>query len=136
MWKALVLAAAFATATVTPGECATPSDISGEWQGLFDYVQGDDLPATFEANLHPGAGNAFQGSIVELNTFSSEPYGFLLSTVTGRVNGSSVSFTKTYVASGAVTHSVTYEGVLEPSGRRITGTWNAGGNKGVFEMAR
>jgi hypothetical protein len=136
MWKAFVLAALFSVAPMASGQCATPADISGQWQGVFDYDRGDEWPATFDATLHPGAGNAFQGSIVELNTFSDEPYAFLLSNVTGRVNGSTVQFTKSYVASGAVTHSVTYQGTLDSSGRRITGTWATGGAKGIFEMAR
>lgn len=54
------------------------------------------------------------------------------STVEGSIVDSAVNFTKTYGDAGG---EATYQGVLNPATRTISGAWTAGLNGGSFEMS-
>lgn len=110
-------------------------ELSGTWQG--GYVAATSADANhFNVKLTQ-QGAKLTGTLTEFNAIS-DPVAtmFLTSTLTGAVEGRSVRFVKTYDGSGGVSHSVTYRGELDPNGRRIRGTYDAGGALGAFEMVR
>lgn len=131
--RTFAIAAVVALAATSSALAQGADSLSGVWQGAF--WGGNQQATTFTVTLNDEPGPAFSGSIVEVNVFGERGTPFLLSTVTGRVNGDSVSFSKTYDGTAGVTHTVRYEGRLQSS-RRITGTWSADGNSGNFELAR
>lgn len=131
--RTFALAAAMTLAVTSSAIAQGANSLTGVWQGAF--WGGSQQTTVFTVTLNDEPGPGFSGSIVEANVFGERGTPFLLSTVTGRVNGDVVSFSKTYDGTAGVTHTVRYEGRLQSS-RRITGTWNADGNTGNFELAR
>lgn len=132
--KSALLAAA-ALVAFSSGAVAQAQDLSGLWTGGYVSDDGADIN-TFNFTL-TSAGRAFTGTGTEIAGFGDGSVLFLTSTVTGRINASQqVTFTKTYDGSGGVSHSVTYVGQLDQTGRRIRGSYDAGGATGEFEMVR
>jgi len=114
---------------------AQQRSLAGDWTGGYISADGTDVN-TFEVTLSQ-AGSALSGTIYESNSFGDQQQAlFLTSNLTGKVQNNAVTFTKTYDGSGGVSHSVSYSGRLEPNGRRIRGTFEAGGITGTFEMVR
>lgn len=109
--------------------------LSGHWTGGYLSSDGQDVN-TFEVNLTQ-AGATLSGTATEVNVFGDTNRAlFLTSDLDGKVSGTQVTFTKTYDGSGGVAHSVTYTGRLDPNGRRIQGSYQAGDATGSFEMVR
>ncbi len=111
------------------------SDLSGFWEGRYDYGNDWQSPVSFDVDLTQ-SGARLSGIISEPNTFDPEAGHMLTSVLAGQVNSALVSFTKTYVGEGYAQHSVTYEGVVSEKGQRIAGRWKIGGTSGNFEMSR
>lgn len=133
MLRAAAIAAAFVLAA--PLAAAQAPSLSGAWTGGYISADGADVN-TFDINMSQ-AGAALSGTITEVNKFGDPSRAlFLTSTLTGRIQGAEVSFTKTYDGSGGVSHSVRYRGRLEPGGRRVRGSYDAQGVTGSFEMVR
>jgi hypothetical protein len=130
-------AAGFVIAAVA---IATPAvaqqDLTGNWTGGYVAAAGSDAN-TFEMKLK-SAGATFTGTATEVNTFGDVQKAlFLTSMIQGTIKADgSVSFVKTYDGSGGVGHSVSYNGKLDATGRRIRGKFQADGADGVFEMVR
>ncbi len=99
-------------------------DISGTWLGT--YWQ-DDQPTRFEASLVEG-GNTLSGNILDDGWLGD-------AIVTGDRLGSRINFTKRYLSG---THeTVSYVGVIEPSGDSMQGTWRIGRSfEGAWEAHR
>ena len=128
------LSMAVSTAAVAPSAYAqSAQNLSGVWQGAF-WGEGQ-TPTSFQITLRQ-SGDALGGSTVETNNFGATGLPFLLATLSGNVRGNAVSFTKTYDGTGGVAHSVAYSGTITSGGRRVVGTWTAGGLTGRFELAR
>lgn len=143
--RKMMMAAALAVATVAGAGAVTfyaataqaqaSTNLSGDWAGGYISSDRSDIN-TFEVKLTQ-AGGALLGTIYEVNKFGDASRAlFLTSTVTGSVSGGRVRLTKTYDGSGGVSHVVTYDGVVESSGRRIRGNYSADGATGTFEMVR
>jgi hypothetical protein len=125
---ALVLAAPLAQAQ-------SAATLAGEWKGGYVSTDGSDIN-TFEVKMRQ-TGGTLSGTITEINKFGDPSRAlFLTSTLTGRVQGAEVTFTKTYDGSGGVSHAVQYRGRLEPNGRRVRGSYDAEGTTGTFELVR
>lgn len=134
---ALLLAIAFAAAPAPVTQPALAQSygrqLSGEWRGV--YFQGPAEQAVeFTAVLRERDG-ALTGSTLERNVFGDASSFWLFATVSGRVNGQTVSWAKTYDGTAGQSHTVRYEGRIL-SDRRIVGTWTLSGASGRFEMAR
>lgn len=133
---AALLAAPMALVSAVPAHAQiyAANNLSGQWQGAY---AGEGNQQTFFTVAIDQIGSNFVGAMAENNSFADAPVVFLVSDIEGRIANGRVSFVKTYVDGDAgVTHSVTYEGRVTSNGRRIRGTWNAGGLTGVFEMVR
>jgi hypothetical protein len=141
--KRMIGAIALALATLGPAVLVTAptalaqqaANLSGRWEGGYISTNGADVN-TFAMTLQQD-GNRLTGTVVEVNTFGdATDVLFLTSTIRGTVSGDRVTFTKTYDGSGGQTHSVAYTGRIEPTGRRVTGTFSVEGNSGRFEIVR
>ncbi|MDX2237562.1 MAG: hypothetical protein NW203_08350 [Hyphomonadaceae bacterium] len=135
-FAALALAAPLHAALSTPAAAQSNQsavNLTGAWRGV--YAGDGNANTEFTATMS-SLGSRLSGAMVEPNTFGSGDVAFLLSTITGQIDGSSVVFLKTYDGSGGQSHTVRYEGRISANGRRIAGTWTTGGVSGPFEMVR
>lgn len=107
--------------------------ISGRWSG--SYAGSGNRTTPFELVLTQ-TGSRLSGRVTEPNLFGDASARFLYANVVGRRDGNRITFTKTYDGTGGQTHSVAYEGQLDRTGRRVTGTWQLRGASGSFEMSR
>ncbi|MBB4658143.1 hypothetical protein [Parvularcula dongshanensis] len=113
----------------------TRHDLSGFWGGTYSYPSGvDEAPVPFDAELSQD-GYRLTGLITEPNTFSPVAGAVLAAFVHGRVEGESVTFTKTYDGDGAA-HAVAYAGSLREDGGVIEGVWRLLDLTGRFLMRR
>jgi hypothetical protein len=133
----LVIALALAlialpAAAQTSGAQNANAALSGQWQGSYGYADSRP-PVSFimEATFADGG---LSGTISEPNTFGTAGVSFLHAYVQGSIDGDIIQFTKTYDGTGGQTHSVQYNGVIDRSNRRITGTWRIQGSGGQFTM--
>jgi len=128
---ALVLVAFVSTslALVTVGRAG---DLSGSWDGFYEYGNGQP-PVYFIMTIQHGGSNV-SGSIVEVQTFGEHlSDGLLSANISGSTTGPTVVFTKTYDGSGGVAHSVVYRGTLVKTDDGVSilaGTWQTGGMQG------
>jgi hypothetical protein len=116
------------------------TDISGTWAGY--YFGGGNPRTKFELDLSWRAPGTFRGVIAEEDWIGPNrgiagrpsERGSSVKGVTSE--DGSVSFTKEYDGADGVNHKVIYEGVLDESGRTITGTWSIDDLHGEFKVAR
>lgn len=131
----ITAAAAAIVLFASPAALAQQANLAGDWTGGYISADGADVN-TFDIKMVQ-AGEYLSGTIVEVNTFGDTSKAlFLTSTLKGTIKGAQVAFVKTYDGAGGVTHSVSYRGVLSSDGRRVRGTFDAGGPAGAFEMVR
>jgi hypothetical protein len=102
---------------------------------VYRYAAGTPAPVRFTADMVGDTGT-FTGRLSEPATFGDGSSQFLFANLTGRVNGTRVTFTKTYDGTGGQTHSVPYEGTLDKSSMTVRGTWKVGETGGTFEMRK
>ena len=116
--------------------CAQKSDteLNGEWQGAYSYSD-SRAPVNFilEATI---VKDRISGTISEPNTFGSSGVAFLHANIAGTIEDGVVRFTKTYDGTGGQSHSIQYEGVLDPLRLQISGTWRISSMVGQFAMTR
>ncbi|MBU6373483.1 MAG: hypothetical protein KJS97_12220 [Alphaproteobacteria bacterium] len=134
--KFVAASVAFATALVAaPAALAVDTNLTGSWTGGYVSADKGDVN-TFDMKL-TSTNRTFSGTATEVNIFGADDVLFLTSEISGMVKqDGSVSFVKTYDGAGGVSHSVTYTGQLDDSGRRIRGTYRAETITGKFEMVR
>jgi len=116
---------------------ASANDLAGAWKAA--YISGDQNDANvFDVAITPTGQGSFIGSAVELNVFAPETGTFfLVSNLRGTISpDGQVLFTKTYVSNRGVSHAVSYSGKLVDDGRRVSGSFQAEGVSGMFELAR
>ncbi|WP_271077221.1 hypothetical protein [Aurantiacibacter sp. MUD61] len=113
---------------------AGKDDLTGQWDGHFDYPAGSGPSTAFIANIQQKGGR-FTGTIIEPDLYSGAAPAE--AQIIGVVAGQSVDFTKTYVrASRGYENPVDYVGQLSGDGNRITGMWSIYDMNGTFEMTR
>lgn len=103
--------------------------LTGIWDGLYSYAGVLTQPeSTFTAVLFQ-SGGMLSGTIHE--TMRRRVVGDVAASafVDGRVDGTVVTFSKTYDGSGGQTHVVNYDGRL--AGDEIDGTWSIAVQGGV-----
>ena len=129
-----IVGVGLATADRAHAQAAVGS-LAGDWTGGYISANGADVN-TFDIKLRQ-SGTAITGTIIEVNVFGDTAKAmFLTSRLVGTVQGGEVRFVKTYDGSGGASHSVTYQGRLDATGRRVRGSYNAEGATGAFEMVR
>jgi hypothetical protein len=114
------------------------NSLTGAWSGEYQYpaaMRGAPR-VPFNARIDE-AGGSFTGAIDEPNTFADRSAPRLFATISGTRTGSAVSFIKTMDGTGGATHSIVYDGVVNPDFTRIEGSWRIPGNwSGPFFMER
>lgn len=110
------------------------NDLSGEWDGHFDYPAGFGPSTPFLATIKQ-AGGRISGSIMEPDLYSGTAPA--KSVIEGIAAGQAVDFTKTYhQVSFGYRDPVDYVGQVSENGDRITGVWSLLDMNGSFEMTR
>ncbi|MEM6585527.1 MAG: hypothetical protein AAF692_07205 [Pseudomonadota bacterium] len=112
---------------------ADPFDLTGKWDGVFQYPQ-DHMPTTpFLAEIVEEAG-AFSGTTIEPDLYNDSSAN---ARINGHRSGRSVDFTKSYGGRDrGYENPVDYVGQLSEDGLTITGVWSLKDWNGTFEMAR
>ena len=110
------------------------TDLSGQWDGHFDYPHGFGPSTPFLASIHQSDGR-IGGSIIEPDLYGGAAPA--MAVIDGVVAGEAVDFTKTYrKASFGYENPVDYVGRVSENGSRITGVWSLLDMNGSFEMTR
>ena len=107
--------------------------ISGIWEGMYYYPNGDDDPVGFIATISQ-ANETLLGSVSEPDVFGEATT--LHASIEGIIDGSQVSFIKAYDPAGTLAHIVNYDGLVNADCTIISGKWNIGEYTGTFEMRR
>ena len=112
---------------------ADPLNLTGKWDGVFQYPN-DTMPTTpFLADIVEEAG-AFSGTTIEPDLYKSASAD---ARIVGYRSGRSVDFTKSYGSrKDGYQNPVDYVGQLSEDGLTITGVWSLKDWNGTFEMAR
>ena len=97
-------------------------NLTGFWTGVYDYPDTYKEPVPFNAVIEDTMGS-LSGEIIEPNTFSRTKDHELFASFSGTRQGSSVHFIKTYEKVPQGGHSIAYEGTVDESFTKITGTW-------------
>lgn len=110
-----------------------PHNLTGKWDGVFQYPQ-DHMPTTpFLADIIEEAG-AFSGTTIEPDLYGGASAN---ARIVGHRSGRSVDFTKTYQSRDAgYQNPVDYVGQVSEDGLTITGVWSLKDWNGTFEMTR
>ncbi len=109
--------------TPPPAPQTEANRMLGTWNGQYGYNEMRRPNVNFKLTITGVDGNRFSGMISEPATFGDGTSRFLFAGVRGTVKGGIVSFVKTYDGTGGQTHSVNYQGTLEPASRAINGGW-------------
>jgi hypothetical protein len=104
---------------------AANAELPKTWQGKYFYTNATP-PVTFELKITSQQGQDFTGRTTESATFGTKPCSFLYATITGRVVGNSIQFTKTYDGTCGQKHSVYYSGIIDQNAQNIWGSWKIG----------
>jgi hypothetical protein len=99
------------------------SALSGTWNGKYSYQVSSgmrEVPFTLQITVRS---TSISGRTTEPATFGDKSSPNLYANVVGVVEGRRVRMVKTYDGTGGQTHSVYYEGILDPGAMTISGTW-------------
>ncbi|HJS80986.1 MAG TPA: hypothetical protein VJ748_10205 [Vitreimonas sp.] len=108
--------------------------LTGLWTGAYRYSR-SAAAVPFNARLEESR-ESFTGEIDEPNTFADPSAARLSASVHGSRTAFDVRFVKTYDGSAGQSHTVGYEGVVNPDFTRIDGQWSLPGSSGTFFMER
>jgi hypothetical protein len=113
----------------------TASDLSGRWDGIFNYPGGHGSN-TFVAVLRD-SGGLLTGETSEPSDEWSDHDTTLIAWLEGRHDGASVTFVKAYDDPNRADYTVSYRGSVSPDGNEINGIWDIPGIwSGIFIMIR
>jgi hypothetical protein len=114
----------------------SPQNLTGVWHGLYSYLDGRPF-VSFVATLIE-TGTTVSGTTHEPGDGPDEPNATRYATLTGRRQGASVAFLKTYDRAGPRYFSaIAYQGMLSGDGTEIEGGWLIPGDSwGKFLMIR
>jgi hypothetical protein len=108
--------------------------LTGLWTGAYRYPwAGAAVP--FNARLEE-SGESLTGEIDEPNTFADPSAARLFASVRGARQALNVTFIKRYDGAAGQTHTVGYDGSVNPDFTRIDGEWSLAGSSGTFFMER
>lgn len=112
--------------------------LTGVWHGLYTYPERSRMPEShFTATIIDSGGN-LSGTIHEAMNHRNRPATEANASLDGWIEGSQVSFIKTYDGTSGHNHSLAYQGVLSGDRDEIEGTWTVtkNGFSGRFLMIR
>ncbi|MDB5707310.1 MAG: hypothetical protein JWN66_4426 [Sphingomonas bacterium] len=110
-------------------------DLSGGWDGIFNYPRGY-RPNAFTATLRD-AGGFLTGETTEPSQDQCDRNAVLHAWLEGRRDGTAVMFVKSYDDPKRAHYAVHYDGSVTPDGNEINGRWNIPGVwSGTFIMVR
>jgi hypothetical protein len=113
---------------------ADAQNLTGVWQGLYTYPNGES--ASFVATLIDSSG-ALSGSTHEPCARAVSASGTLYATLAGNRTGSAVAFHKIYEGKVPHYHAVDYAGTLNTDATEVEGRWVIRGVwSGKFLMIR
>jgi hypothetical protein len=116
-------------------EGSEPRNLTGVWNGLFRHADGAHS-VSFTATLID-SGNLLTGSTHEPCCVPGCPHDTHMAMLSGRRDGTSVSFVKAYDPPGFGYHVVDYAGSLNEYATEIAGSWRIPpGFTGEFLMIR
>jgi hypothetical protein len=117
-------------------QAPSSQNLTGIWHGLYSYLDGRPS-VSFVATLIE-TGTTVSGTTHEPSDGEGEPNATLYATLTGRRQGASVTFLKTYDRAGPrYLSAVAYQGMLSGDGTEIEGAWLIPlGSWGKFLMIR
>lgn len=136
-FRSFAASLAFAAAAISAPAFAADKDLTGDWTGGYVATAATNDANTFNMKLK-STGNVFTGTATETNLFGDSSKAlFLTSLIQGTIKADgTVTFVKTYDGSADVSHSVSYTGKMDATGRRIRGKYKADAAEGIFEMVR
>jgi hypothetical protein len=127
-----------------PVEKRPAYDLTGRWRGTYSYPSVHEGRAV--ANTSPvefvidivADGLTLGGKVTEPNTFGDATSDRLYADIEGEFfEDNKVVFEKTYDGTGGVSHTVRYEGYLDPEADEISGEWRIRhGWSGPFEIEK
>ncbi len=106
-------------------------DLAGDstWNG--EYTSPDNRPpVSFDLMLHVNIDGSLSGHIKEPNPSRKNHDKYVSAKVIGSINGSKISFVKTYDKSLGKSSLITYKGTI--AGNSISGIWQVGKFNGTF----
>jgi hypothetical protein len=113
---------------------ADAQNLTGVWQGLYTYPDGESV--TFVATLID-SGGALSGSTHEPCSDAAVASGTLYATLAGTRGGGVVAFRKTYDGGLPRYRAVDYAGTLNAEATEVEGRWTIPGIwSGTFLMIR
>jgi len=113
---------------------ADAHNLTGVWQGLYTYPDGESV--AFVATLID-SGGTLSGSTHEPCARAVDASGTLYATLAGSRSGSAVEFRKTYDGAVPRFHTVDYAGTLNADATEVEGRWIIRGVwSGKFLMIR
>jgi len=113
---------------------ADARNLTGVWQGLYTYPNGESV--SFVATLID-SGGALSGATHEPCARAVSSSGTLYATLAGSRSGSAVGFRKIYDGEVPRYHAVDYAGTLNPEATEVEGRWIIRGVwSGKFLMIR
>ena len=111
-------------------------NLSGHWQGQYNYVGRSKEPVPFSANLRE-SNSWLDGVIEEVGTVGEAKGRSIAATIQGRRTDRSVTWIKIYHGSFRLYDSAQYAGEVSEDGQEIEGRWTIHGNsRGQFLMVR
>lgn len=113
---------------------ADARNLTGVWQGLYSYPNGESV--SFVATVIDNGGT-LSGSTHEPCARGVASSGTLFATLSGSRSGTAVEFRKTYDGKVPLYHAVDYAGTLNADATEVEGRWIIGGVwSGKFLMIR
>lgn len=112
------------------------ASLSGNWVGKYRYPKplNGVSEVNFEMNLILSQ-SRISGFVAEPNTFGDQSASHLYANFNGTIQGSDISWKKTYDGTGGVSHTVNYNGKIDRENAEIKGKWSIpGGWSGPFEI--
>jgi hypothetical protein len=118
-----LLAAATLALVAGAGLAQDAAALAGTWNGRYSYQSSagrQEVPFKLELTVRR---TSLSGRMTEPATFGDNSSPNLYANVVGIVEGRRVRLIKTYDGTGGQTHSVYYEGVLDPGSTTLSGSW-------------
>lgn len=127
--------------TTTVAQVAAPNPLyaqssTSKWEGTYVYSTSGLPPVGFEMTLEV-VDSRVSGVTKEPATFGVGDSPYLYAHIAGHIDGSRISFLKTYDGTDQQSHTVEYDGVISTDGATIKGKYVVGAgavNTGTFTV--
>jgi hypothetical protein len=114
------------------GQDEREKSLTGVWHGIYTYLAEPEMPESHFIATIIDTGAHLSGTIHEtMNTYRRGAVPANAS-LTGRHDGTSVSFVKAYDGTGNLRHSVAYAGQISADRLEVEGEWRIDSIYGVY----